>query len=420
MQGRVVHPSYYDYIHHIERSDQKRQGIALCLSGGGFRAALFHLGALRRLNELGILKQVDVVSTVSGGSIFAGLLARAIIKRRGWPSPDHWNSDLADLRTPTLLKHWFWNLSGSSSAELLERYYDRHLTGGMRLDQLPLKPEFRFCATVLEYAWLWTFSKQMIGEEPSVAGSLRVRHGPKWTVAKAIAASSCFPPFFGPMVLMLKKEDIAEPHFKETTLRLTDGGVLDNFGLEYVRMKYKWIIVSDGGAPLRIPKSNFALPNLLPNARSLNEISAIALAQSSAIRKRWLIEDLRREGAVENGFRGTYFGIASAPKAYREDEKEEPQGYSRELAEERISQIRTDFDHFTTAEQQILENHGYFLADAAANRWLSELIPDELPDKDRDPRSPNPQWAPDAGRENDILAELAQSHKRKIRLWRRG
>src|SRR6266581_394163 len=32
-----------------------RRGIGLCLSGGGFRASLFHLGALRRLNELGIL-----------------------------------------------------------------------------------------------------------------------------------------------------------------------------------------------------------------------------------------------------------------------------------------------------------------------------------------------------------------------------
>jgi NTE family protein len=235
MQGRVVHPSYYDYIHHIDKADQKRQGIALCLSGGGFRAALFHLGALRRLNELGILKQVDVVSTVSGGSIFAGFLATAI-KRRRWPlSPDHWSSDLADpllqftsrdLRTPTLLEHWFWNMSGSSSAELLERYYDRHLTGGMRLNELPEKPEFRFCATVLEYAWLWTFSRQMIGEEPSVSGSLKVRHGPKWAAAKAIAASSCFPPLFGPMVLALKEEDIAEPHPRATTLRLTDGGFL--------------------------------------------------------------------------------------------------------------------------------------------------------------------------------------------------
>src|SRR5579862_7328802 len=51
------------------------EGIALCLSGGGFRATLFHLGALRRLNELGVLKAVSIISSVSGGSILNGVLA---------------------------------------------------------------------------------------------------------------------------------------------------------------------------------------------------------------------------------------------------------------------------------------------------------------------------------------------------------
>lgn len=53
---------------------QKVQGrfrIALALSGGGFRAAIFHLGVIRRLEELGIMKDVDVISSVSGGSIIA-------------------------------------------------------------------------------------------------------------------------------------------------------------------------------------------------------------------------------------------------------------------------------------------------------------------------------------------------------------
>ena len=53
----------------------QRQGRALCLSGGGFRAALFHLGALRRLNELGLLSRMQAISSVSCGSITNGLLA---------------------------------------------------------------------------------------------------------------------------------------------------------------------------------------------------------------------------------------------------------------------------------------------------------------------------------------------------------
>src|SRR5712692_4740400 len=49
-------------------------GIALCLSGGGYRAMLFHLGALWRLNECGYLPKLDRISSVSGGSITAAVL----------------------------------------------------------------------------------------------------------------------------------------------------------------------------------------------------------------------------------------------------------------------------------------------------------------------------------------------------------
>src|SRR5437763_8198777 len=75
----------------------ERHGIGLCLSGGGFRAALFHLGALRRLNELGVLSQVDTISSVSGGSILSAHLAARI---GAWPEagtqiPD-WQSQVAD------------------------------------------------------------------------------------------------------------------------------------------------------------------------------------------------------------------------------------------------------------------------------------------------------------------------------------
>lgn len=43
--------------------------IGLALSGGGFRASLYHLGVLARLAELDVLRQVEVVSCVSGGAI---------------------------------------------------------------------------------------------------------------------------------------------------------------------------------------------------------------------------------------------------------------------------------------------------------------------------------------------------------------
>src|SRR5882762_9397048 len=54
--------------------EEPKPGIGLCLSGGGYRAMIFHLGGLWRLNELGILRKVARVSSVSGGSLTAGRL----------------------------------------------------------------------------------------------------------------------------------------------------------------------------------------------------------------------------------------------------------------------------------------------------------------------------------------------------------
>src|SRR5664279_3585758 len=62
---------------HDQPEDQKQptDGIALCMSGGGYRAMLFHLGSLWRLNELNYLPKLNRVSSVSGGSITNGILA---------------------------------------------------------------------------------------------------------------------------------------------------------------------------------------------------------------------------------------------------------------------------------------------------------------------------------------------------------
>lgn len=94
-------------------SDLNDRGSCLCLSGGGFRATLFHLGAIKRLNELGVLAKLSTITSVSGGSILNGFLAA------GWHrlnlAPDGTYSNLeeeiarpvrefcsTDLRTPLL------------------------------------------------------------------------------------------------------------------------------------------------------------------------------------------------------------------------------------------------------------------------------------------------------------------------------
>jgi hypothetical protein len=65
----------------LSPSEADRGERALWLAGAGYRAALFHLGALTRLNELGLLARIGTVGAVSGGSILAALLATRI----PWP-----------------------------------------------------------------------------------------------------------------------------------------------------------------------------------------------------------------------------------------------------------------------------------------------------------------------------------------------
>src|SRR5690242_9424613 len=68
-------PNVVDPVATINREESApAPGVALCLSGGGFRAMLFHTGVLRRLNDGGYLSSIDRISSVSGGSITAGTL----------------------------------------------------------------------------------------------------------------------------------------------------------------------------------------------------------------------------------------------------------------------------------------------------------------------------------------------------------
>lgn len=62
------------YISDADKAKVPQPGTALCLSGGGYRAMLFHLGAIWRLNEAGLLGGLKRVSSVSGGSITTGML----------------------------------------------------------------------------------------------------------------------------------------------------------------------------------------------------------------------------------------------------------------------------------------------------------------------------------------------------------
>ena len=152
--------------------ESRRSGIALCLSGGGYRAALFHLGACKRLNELGVLSQIDTIASVSGGSILAAHLASHVI----WPNPGEvipaaaWEQRVAepfrrfarqDIRTGPILERWLNPakiLRPQTTVEALARIYETKLTR-LKLSQLLLRPRFIFCATEMAFGVNWVFER---------------------------------------------------------------------------------------------------------------------------------------------------------------------------------------------------------------------------------------------------------------------
>ena len=140
-------------------STREKSGIALSSSGGGFRSALFHLGALRRLNELGVLSRVDTISSVSGGSILAAYILE---RMQPWPNAggvfQEWDQRVgipfknlasSNIRTWPLLKRWIrpwkWLNSGTAIASLAKKF-EKDITG-TSFSELPAHPRFVFCAT---------------------------------------------------------------------------------------------------------------------------------------------------------------------------------------------------------------------------------------------------------------------------------
>ena len=125
--------------------------IGLALSGGGLRAALFHLGALWRLNELSLLPAIDRISAVSGGALLAGLVAavgltefqeRHSNKLPGRNRRTHLGFLQPEYRAKTIT---YGLLRGT---KVLERHYSKNLVGKSNLQDIPDRPEFVFNAAI--------------------------------------------------------------------------------------------------------------------------------------------------------------------------------------------------------------------------------------------------------------------------------
>ncbi len=270
------------------------EGMGLALSGGGYRAMLFHLGTLRRLNDAGWLPRLTRITSVSGGSFVSATLALA------WPDLDFDDDGVGVARRfGQLVEEPVLALAGRTIdvpavltglwpgriSRRAQKALDRHLFHGASLRELPDPaagaPEFIVLATDLSSGTMCRFSRAR-------AGSYR---GPSTTrtetipVARAVAASSAFPPVLSPCIVDLPSKQ---------RLYLTDGGVYDNLGVEPLK-GLPTVLVSDGGGTFAEPKKP-RIGFLLGTVRVLGVIDV----QVRRLRRRDLIADFatgRRTGA---------------------------------------------------------------------------------------------------------------------------
>ncbi|EZP49951.1 patatin-like phospholipase family protein [Sphingomonas sp. RIT328] len=284
-------------------------GTAVCLSGGGYRAMTFHVGALWRMHELGVLSSVDRVSSVSGGSITAAVLAMA------WTDLEEGGS-FADLVAEPVLKLAARTIDRGAIiggallpgtiSQWVADVYDEALFGGATLQSLPDRPRFVINATNLETGTLWRFSKPYMRDWR--VGSIE---RPKLRLADAVAASSAFPPVLSPYVLDVSPSDfdLVEPglgdEFRQD-VSLTDGGVYDNLGLETAWKRCRTLLVSDGGGVAGddpSPPSDWA--------QQAKRVLDVVDGQVRALRKRQLIQAYR-DGSRD----GCYWGMRTDPADY--------------------------------------------------------------------------------------------------------
>jgi predicted acylesterase/phospholipase RssA len=258
--------------------------FGLSLSGGGFRASLFHIGVLAALAERDLLRHVEVLSCVSGGSILGAhyyLEVRQLLQskadheitRQDWielverVARDFLAGVQQNLRTRIGTNVWA-NLRmlfepGYTTTTRLSELYEEHLfarvkdDGERRLRELRIRPKgdealvpkyenwrrsnkvpiLILNATTLNTGHNWQFTTSWMGEPPatiesSVDGNYRLRRmylreAPAELqdirIGAAAAASACVPGLFSPLELRGLYPDI--------TVRLVDGGVHDNQGI---------------------------------------------------------------------------------------------------------------------------------------------------------------------------------------------
>jgi len=291
--------------------------IGLSLSGGGYRAAAFHLGTLQKLHQLKIIEKIDVISTISGGSIigaYYGLnkdnfeqFENGIKNRLNQSTiqsiiltPRFVISSIILLSLLFLIVFFvFTDLAWLSPvimilclflfarfqyillplSKIVERVYDKMFFNHKSLSDLPVSPEIVINATNLETTTLFSFSKRKMEDS-----SYKFKRNKEklfkhefFPISTAVAASTCVPVFFSPVKIDRKYYNTPS-NYNSVSPNLVDGGVYDNQGIHKITQtgssyECQVIISSDAG-------------NILPFENKYYNVLAVLLRTSDIFMRR--------------------------------------------------------------------------------------------------------------------------------------
>lgn len=347
-------------------------GMGYCVSGGGYKAAAYHLGGFVRLNELGLLPKIKRIASVSGGSIAAGLLASR------WGKLDFDANHVAENFHEEVvqpLKDFLTEINLDiyagvggildpfhTAAEKVSGGYRKHLVGDMTLQDLPDEasaPRFVFLSTNYELNSMWRFSK-------AYAADYRVGmiDAPRFRLADIVAASSAFPPFFCPLTLDLseytvkavKGADRNGGDFIKRAL-LCDGGIYDNMGLEPIWKRYGRLLVSNAGDPMK--------ESVHSTKWDIQRVIGMIHRQAENNRVRHLMEMAKRKVRSV-----AYWPLRNDSTDY-ENKPDLPPLSSTEVEAAQDEDVRL----WSLGEKAFnrLVRHGYYLADCATRSYLPGL-----------------------------------------------
>jgi len=247
----------------------------------------------------------------------------------------------------------------------LEAAYAKHLYGAATLQDFPDHPRFVINATNVQSMALWRFSKPYMADYR--VGMIK---NPRVALAKAVAASSAFPPVLSPVELDVDPNDFEpmsgtdlqrEPFTSQVVL--TDGGVYDNLGVETVWKRCRTVYVSDGGG--KSPEE----PE--PKRDWIRHAARILFIIDNQVRSMRLRQIIAAFIDKQDEHDGAYWGIRTPIADY---ELSDALSCPLERTEE-LAQVPTRLRRIEATLQERLINWGYAVCDAALRRHDPTLAP---------------------------------------------